>query len=219
MIDATPLPPPTEGESLVRVADLGCGRTTPYFGSVERVRVTRFDADESVRPDYRCDLRTLPVEDGAFDVVHASHVLEHFGRSEVLRVLGEWVRVLRVGGELRLVVPNVLHAFERVLAMERGEAPPDQYPFWQIWGAQAGPLDVHRNGWTPRRLRLVLERLDCLGEITVQEADDGQNLVAQAVKVRAVKPYALVDGWDAVAAAEGTRLPGLAPKSEPPATA
>ena len=39
-------------------------------------------------------------------VVYASHVLEHFARAEVPRVLREWHRVLSPGGTLRLAVPN-----------------------------------------------------------------------------------------------------------------
>lgn len=48
----------------------------------------------------------LTFTDDKFDLVYASHVLEHFNRSECLAVLKEWVRVLKPDGILRLSVPS-----------------------------------------------------------------------------------------------------------------
>ena len=44
--------------------------------------------------------------DGSVDLLYASHVLEHFGRHEILKVLREWYRVLRFEGVLRVAVPD-----------------------------------------------------------------------------------------------------------------
>ncbi len=44
-------------------------------------------------------------EEGA-DVIYASHVLEHVERSRVQSTLDSWHRILRVGGLLRLSVPD-----------------------------------------------------------------------------------------------------------------
>ena len=67
----------TDATPLVKLADIGSGEAGPYFGRPDRVKVVRFDADERVQPDYRCDIRHLPVPDESFDVVHSRHVLEH----------------------------------------------------------------------------------------------------------------------------------------------
>ena len=40
------------------------------------------------------------------DLVYASHILEHFRRPDVGSVLREWYRVLKVGGVIRLAVPD-----------------------------------------------------------------------------------------------------------------
>jgi predicted SAM-dependent methyltransferase len=40
------------------------------------------------------------------DMIYACHVLEHFGRTEYKFVLQEWRRVLKIGGLLRLSVPD-----------------------------------------------------------------------------------------------------------------
>ena len=47
---------------------------------------------------------TLPIADGALDFVLASHVIEHM--PDAIRALGEWDRVLAVGGTAFLIVPH-----------------------------------------------------------------------------------------------------------------
>ena len=48
----------------------------------------------------------LKFKDNSFDLVYASHILEHFNKVKVLKVLKEWVRVLKPGGVLRISVPS-----------------------------------------------------------------------------------------------------------------
>lgn len=56
------------------------------------------------------DLRDpLPFEENTFFAVYGSHVLEHLYRSEADTLLAECRRILKPGGVLRLVVPD-LHA-------------------------------------------------------------------------------------------------------------
>jgi predicted SAM-dependent methyltransferase len=52
-------------------------------------------------------LRPLPFADDSFDVVYSSHVLEHFAKNEGERLVKECFRVLKPGGILRLVVPDL----------------------------------------------------------------------------------------------------------------
>ena len=175
--------------------------------------VTRIDLDESKRPDIRADVRQIPVPDGAFDVVHSRHVLEHFGRAEVVALLQEWVRILRVGGELRVNVPNARAAMEWLLRMDDGLCDPDPYPSWQLYGEQTDERDFHKNWFTPRRLRLLLE-MPALGleRIEVETVADGRNIQATAVKAVSPTRYALTPEWDKIAEREGIAVPGLAPK-------
>jgi len=65
------------------------------------------DANPHPHVDFRGAVDHLPfIEDGSIDLIYASHLLEHFGRHEVGRVLAEWHRVLAPGGVLRLGVPD-----------------------------------------------------------------------------------------------------------------
>lgn len=52
------------------------------------------------------DITKLPYEENTVDLIYSSHTLEYFDRTEVLEVLKEWHRVLKIGGILRLAVPN-----------------------------------------------------------------------------------------------------------------
>jgi len=202
----------TDAAPLVKLADIGAGFDGPYFGRPDRVKVVRFDGNEKTLPDYRCDIRRLPVEDQSFDVVHSRHVLEHFGRAETVKVLAEWTRILRVGGEFRISVPNVLSAMQKIVLMEEGLLPPDRYPFWQLYGRQDDERDLHRNGFTPKRLRLLLERLGIFEdiEVTVDGGEDGQlNVFGKARKARHQPPNALLPDWDVIETAEGIEVAGL----------
>lgn len=44
--------------------------------------------------------------DESVEEIYACHILEHFRRADVLKVLQEWFRVLCTGGVLRIAVPD-----------------------------------------------------------------------------------------------------------------
>lgn len=54
------------------------------------------------------DAHVLPYENGSFDHVFSSNLLEHFPADETTAVLTEWARVLKPGGLLELVVPDFM---------------------------------------------------------------------------------------------------------------
>jgi len=57
--------------------------------------------------DYKTTADKLPmIEDGAAELVYASHIFEYFDRVEAENVLAEWRRVLTPGGTLRMAVPD-----------------------------------------------------------------------------------------------------------------
>ncbi|MGC2284501.1 MAG: methyltransferase domain-containing protein [Candidatus Acidiferrum sp.] len=90
--------------------NLGCGkRFHPDW-----VNIDLHPTSPCVR---KWDLKeNLPFLDGSFDVVYHSHVLEHFSRTDGLRLLGRCRRVLRAGGTLRVVVPDL----ERIVYLYLG---------------------------------------------------------------------------------------------------
>jgi predicted SAM-dependent methyltransferase len=48
----------------------------------------------------------LKFKNDSFELVYASHILEHFKKNQILKVLKEWIRVLKPGGILRISVPS-----------------------------------------------------------------------------------------------------------------
>jgi SAM-dependent methyltransferase len=81
--------------------NLGCG---------SRYHLDWINIDISAHEPYvqSYDLRRgIPYPDNTFDLVYHSHLLEHFPRNEAHLFLKECQRVLKVGGVLRVVVPNL----------------------------------------------------------------------------------------------------------------
>lgn len=62
---------------------------------------------------------TLPFPDAIFDLVYASHVLEHVAWYRTVDVLREWVRVIKAGGALEVWVPDGLKIASAFVAAER----------------------------------------------------------------------------------------------------
>jgi len=85
---------------------IGCGKK--YISGYKHLDVIDFD-----HIDFVCDTRKLTmIEDESVSEIYACHILEHVERDQVLDVLHEWNRVLKVGGVLRVAVPD----FEAVVA-------------------------------------------------------------------------------------------------------
>jgi predicted SAM-dependent methyltransferase len=85
---------------------IGCGKK--YIPGYKHLDVIDFD-----HIDFVCDTRKLTmIEDESVSEIYACHILEHVERNEVVTVLREWNRVLKVGGILRVAVPD----FEAIVA-------------------------------------------------------------------------------------------------------
>lgn len=78
---------------------LGCGKN--YIPGWVNV-----DMFSSVKADVYADIAALPFERGSFELVYASHVLEHVQRHTVIATLSHWRDLLKNGGLLRIAVPN-----------------------------------------------------------------------------------------------------------------
>ena len=48
----------------------------------------------------------MPFDPGTFDLIYASHVLEHVHRHQIVATLFHWAQTLKEGGVLRLAVPD-----------------------------------------------------------------------------------------------------------------
>lgn len=85
----------------MKLVNLGCGRRVhPQW--------VNFDFVASVPGVQQADLRKgIPLPDQSADAIYHAHVLEHFGRPDGERLLKECCRVLKPGGVIRVVVPDL----------------------------------------------------------------------------------------------------------------
>ena len=172
------------GEKLI--ADLGAGESSAQLYMRDEGNVVTFDIREDTKPSVVCDLRRIPVPDETFDIVYSSHTLEHFGYNDTHKILKEWLRILKVGGELRIVVPNLKHVGMRIAKDELQIT-----DMWVLYGEQNYPKNFHAAGFTPKMLQALAETMGNLTDIEVSEADPFGDLNAWnwSLQLRAIKSF------------------------------
>ncbi|MCK5624957.1 class I SAM-dependent methyltransferase [Candidatus Pacearchaeota archaeon] len=88
--------------------DIGCGKrkSLPTAIGIDKGRgfaETKLNLISFAKPDLVWDAKTLPFKDSTIDWITSSHVIEHF--EEPVKVLNEWLRVLKIGGIISLIIP------------------------------------------------------------------------------------------------------------------
>jgi SAM-dependent methyltransferase len=87
------------------------------------------------------------------DEIRASHLVEHFGHDESVEVLLNWVDCLKVGGVLKIAVPD----FDDLM---RRRALGENLPFEAIlMGGQTDGRDYHKSIWNLDKLRFLMENM------------------------------------------------------------
>jgi len=155
------------------------------------------DLRDDPRLTYRCDVRSLPEDwGGRFDLVKSSHVLEHFGFGETDAILQEWIRLVKPGGKLRLILPDLQYAAQLIA----GDGALDTYLLGLIYGDQGHEFwqqdpyggivngefaswsfanNHHKSGFTPRFMQARLEYYG-LTDITIRR--DGIQFMIEGTK-------------------------------------
>jgi len=113
---------------------LGCGkRFIPGF--------VHIDAVEYPHIDHVATIDNLSfIGDDSVDLIYNCHVLEHFKRKDVPRVLKEWHRVIKPGGKLRVAVPDfsqICEVYRKFQRMDLVVGP--------IFGRQDYLYNIHYN--------------------------------------------------------------------------
>lgn len=98
-------------ETPLRLLNVGCGQN--FHG--DWINVDVVPAVPGVR---RVDLEQgLPFAERSVDACYCSHVIEHLRRDSAARALAEMYRVLRPGGVVRIVVPDLRRIAEQYLSL------------------------------------------------------------------------------------------------------
>ncbi len=109
-------------------------------------------------PDVICDAlkEPLPFEDDSVDLVMLYHFFEHLPTNSTDGVLAEIHRVLRKGGSVIIVVPDLRALAQRWLARQISD---DIYIINLMGADQGEPGDIHRWHYTPESLTAKLQTL------------------------------------------------------------
>lgn len=73
------------------------------------------DIVSTVIADVHANALAIPYPQESFEIIYASHVLEHFSRHLTLAALTHWRSLLKPGGILRLAVPNFAAIVEQYI--------------------------------------------------------------------------------------------------------
>lgn len=104
----------------------------------------------SLAPDVAADLMDLPFPDNYADEARAIHVIEHFQVWDAPKVLAEWVRVLKPGGQLVIECP----CLDKIIKLFDVPNVPPFLTFWGLYGDPrlSDPLMMHHWCYTERML-------------------------------------------------------------------
>lgn len=134
-----------------------------------------FDIVPGPLVDHVGDCRRMPFPDGSFDLVYASHVLEHIQWDEVESTVAEWARILKPGGALEVHTVDAYRIMKAVVVYEETGEWTGPAPEWRKdmtrsdvmlfgtgrllnWAKDGSVYQLHRALITPKYLRRCFER-------------------------------------------------------------
>lgn len=132
--------------------NLGCfNKKLPGFINV--------DIREEVNPDVVDDAFQLDqFQENSVDLIYSSHMLEHLSFGKSYETLKRWYQILKIGGILRLAIPDVEAACKWYLEHR------NLYDVRTVfWGSQLHPFDFHYHGWDFQSLKTDLNRIGFKG--------------------------------------------------------
>lgn len=126
--------------------------------------------------DKVADCRRLPYHNGTFDLVYASHVIEHIDWYEVETTIAEWARIVKPGGALEVHTVNSYTIAKMLVEYEETGVFPDVPCAWRANLHRYDPYlimtgrilnfpkggsvhQLHRSMITPKYLRQCMEKV------------------------------------------------------------
>jgi predicted SAM-dependent methyltransferase len=151
--------------------------------------------------DYVCNADQLPFENETVDAIYSRHLVEHFTLKEFLKVLEEWNRVLKVGGEMYIICPNLLWHLAQILNGDHqsfyNKTSGHNHRYWgfgSLFGWQQDEYDIHKFGYYFDLLKDIL--LDFGFDTITDLTNSGKGLENQpwhlevsAIKKSPAKPH------------------------------
>lgn len=125
--------------------DLGCGKLldTDWISLDILIKIPP--------QDLQADATRLPFKSESFSEIFASHIVEHIDPAAG-NFFHEWRRVLKTGGLLRVITPDILYSAR---SLEAGQI---EEPWWNqiVFGERVNSAMQHKRAWTPGSLQRTL---------------------------------------------------------------
>lgn len=175
---------PQLGPRVLHAGSGGASIPDKYFVGFKPVTL---DIDARWNPDMKGSMVDMDfIPDETFEAAYTAHTLEHIYPHEVRRCLWNFLRVLKPGGVLMVVVPNLdgIKATEDVLY----DSPSGPIcGLDMIYGKASliedSPYMAHKCGFVPETLKAAIESVGF--EMVSVTPDDCYNLTALARKASA----------------------------------
>ena len=152
------------------------------------------DIRELPEVDVVCPADDLPFYSGSVDAIFSRHVIEHFTLKGFLKTLQEWNRVLKPGGELYLICPNLLWHCQQLLTgshaslYTKSSGSNDRYwALGSLFGWQQDQHDVHRFGYYFELLRDILNEMGFAHITDLTDTPESKEQAPWHLEVRARK--------------------------------
>lgn len=104
--------------------------------------------------DVFCDIRYLNYDEESVDEIVLIHVLEHFNLIDATTILYNLFNILKVGGTLRVHVPDIEGIMRAYVEGEDIE-----WVTRQLYGSQKNKYSVHPYGYTQKSLINLLKKV------------------------------------------------------------
>ncbi len=166
--------------------NVGCGADyRPGFINIDA-------SDELNRVDKIIDISTdslaVHFEENSVDYILANDIIEHHFHWEAVRILRDFYRILRRGGECEIRVPDcerIIRSWnysieEKLTLLFGGQDIPQRIqPDMEMSRQKYPQLFCHKYGWTKRRMKTELTNIGFV-ELTFSAA--GTNFITKAKK-------------------------------------
>lgn len=138
------------------ILHVGCGKQPlPEWLSGREVRL---DINPDVSPDIIAPMTELG-DIGQFDAVYTSHALEHLAPHDVKKCLSEFRRVVRTGGAVIIIVPDledIKPTLEVVYVSEAGPITGLDMYYGKADMVEVNPYMAHKTGFVSETLSLAM---------------------------------------------------------------
>ncbi len=136
--------------------NIGCGTNTKEgFVNIDVRTLPNVDIIHDLN-------KPLPIEEGSVDHILAWDVLEHFSWRSTDEIFGNWIKVLKKGGIIKICVPNIEVHFKylkegRLDPKKRSDTPWGFFVL-NIFGSQDYPENSHYTTFCPKTVEDLFER-------------------------------------------------------------